>query len=473
MTENSSHQSTAKPLWSGRFSTAPDAAMMRFSTSLPVDARLWHYDITGSIAHVRMLATQGILAQAEAEEIQNGLEQIAADIDRGWLTFIDAPDEDIHSFVERNLTERIGAVAGKLHTARSRNDQVALDVRLYLKDALLQTQHEIRELQKVLLARAEEHLTTILPGYTHLQRAQPVLLAHHLLAYVQMLQRDVERLAQNFVRADVLPLGAAALAGTTFPIDRHLVASELGFSQVSENSMDTVADRDHLLESTFALSLVMLHLSRLAEEMVMWSTPEFGFVTLDDRFSTGSSIMPQKKNPDSMELVRGKSARVVGDLTQLITLVKSLPLTYNRDLQEDKEPLFDAFDTTISALQITRGVMETVTFHVKVMHAASSGGFSTATDVADYLVRRGLPFREAHEVVGKVVQVCESQNKQLEELALYEWQNIDERFDSRVIDCVKVEDSVGARDSYGGTSPSRVREQLDKVKKLVGQNSPL
>lgn len=469
MAQDTSDQqsSQTKPLWSGRFASAPDAAMMQFSTSLPVDCRLWRYDISGSIAHVRMLAVQGILTHAEAEQIQNGLEQIAADIDRGWLKFQDAPDEDIHSFVERHLTERIGPVAGKLHTARSRNDQVALDVRLYLKDALLEAQHEVRELQKVLLDRAEEHLSTILPGYTHLQRAQPVLLAHHLLAYVQMLERDAQRLAQAFVRADVLPLGAAALAGTTFPIDRHLVASQLGFSRVSENSMDTVADRDHLLESTFALSLVMLHLSRLAEEMVMWSAPEFGFVTLDDRFSTGSSIMPQKKNPDSMELVRGKSARVVGSLMQLITLVKALPLTYNRDLQEDKEPLFDAFTTAITALQIARGVMQTATFHAKTMHAASSGGFSTATDVADYLVRCGLPFREAHEVVGKVVQVCESQNKQLGDLALYEWQNIDERFDSRVLDCVRVEDSVNARDSYGGTSPSRVREQLEKARKLV------
>lgn len=445
--------------------------MLRFSTSLPVDARLWHYDINGSLAHVEMLAKQNIIAHDEADHIQVGLRQIGADIESGWLKFDHAVDEDIHSFIERTLRERIGPVAGKLHTARSRNDQIALDVRLYMKDALTSTLAEVRAVQGVLCARAEEHIApgseTILPGYTHLQRAQPVLLSHHLLAYFWMLERDAARLAECFERADVLPLGAAALAGTTFPIDRHFVAETLGFARVSENSMDTVADRDHMIESTSALAIIALHLSRLAEELVMWSAPEFGFVTLDDRFATGSSIMPQKKNPDSMELVRGKSARVVGDLVSLVTLVKSLPLTYNRDLQEDKEPLFDAFDTVTACLTIARGVLQTVTFHAAKMRAGASGGFSTATDVADYLVTRGVPFREAHEITGKVVGYCEENSRELEDLAMYEWEALDAHFEEGILEAVKVESSVAARTSFGGTAPSQVREQLKRARQAL------
>jgi argininosuccinate lyase len=454
-------------LWHGRFSQGPDAAMMRFSTSLPFDSRLWQYDIRGSIAHVRMLAHVGVLSQEEANEIRDGLDNIYADLENGILLWHDAPDEDIHSFVERNLRERIGAVAGKLHTGRSRNDQIALDVRLYLKDALSQTHDLVLELQKVLCARAEEHFDAILPGYTHLQRAQPVLLSHHLLAYFWMLQRDRERLQEAYQRANVLPLGSAALAGTTFPIDRHYVAQLLGFAAVSENSMDTVADRDHLIESVSALSIIGVHLSRLAEEFVIWSAPEWGFVTLNDRFATGSSIMPQKKNPDSMELIRGKTARVFGDLQTLLTLVKALPLTYNRDLQEDKEPLFDAFDTILGCLEIAGGVVETCVFHTEKMKESAGGGFSTATDVADYLVRRGIPFREAHEIVGKVVQYCEDNSKELEDLKYFEWQAQDSRIDEDVLDVVTVEASVHARNSYGGTSPKRVREQLQKAQELI------
>jgi argininosuccinate lyase len=326
-------------------------------------------------------------------------------------------------------------------------------------------------LQGVLCARAEEHAQpgseTVLPGYTHLQRAQPVLLSHHLLAYFWMLQRDAERVLDCFKRADVLPLGAAALAGTTFPIDRHFVARQLGFARVSENSMDTVADRDHLIESTSVLAIIALHLSRLAEELVLWSAPEFGFCRLDDRFATGSSIMPQKKNPDSMELVRGKSARVVGDLMSLLTLVKSLALTYNRDLQEDKEPLFDAFDTTISCLQIARGVLDTITFFGETMRAASAGGFSTATDVADYLVTQNVPFREAHEITGYVVKYCEEQGRELEELTLAEWQGLDERFEEGVLEAVRVETSVAARNSFGGTAPEQVRIQLELAQQAL------
>jgi argininosuccinate lyase len=457
-----------KALWGGRFSQQPDEAMARFSTSLPVDSRLWQYDIRGSIAHAQMLTRIGILSAEDGAALIEGLRTIGDDIVEGKLTFDDAPDEDIHSFVERHLTERLGAVGGKLHTARSRNDQIALDVRLYLKDALQSTISGVRDLQNALLSRAAEHRDAILPGYTHLQRAQPVLLAHHLLAYFWMLQRDRERLQDAFKRADVLPLGAAALAGTTFPIDRHFVARELGFAAVSENSMDTVADRDHLIESVSALTLIALHLSRLAEEFVLWSAPEFGFIRVADRFATGSSIMPQKKNPDSMELIRGKSGRVVGDLNALIVMVKGLPLTYNRDLQEDKEPLFDAFDTVNASLQIARGVVESVTFHVDKMKESASGGFSTATDIADYLVRKGVPFREAHEIVGKVVNYCEEEGKSLDDLKFVEWQGLDYRFGDDVLDAATVEYSVAARTSYGGTAPIRVAEQLEKALAALG-----
>jgi argininosuccinate lyase len=458
---NSENKAENNALWGGRFSQAPDEAMARFSTSLPIDARLWQYDIRGSIAHAQMLTRANVIAEADGARIIEGLRTIGDDLIEGILTFEDAPDEDIHSFIERHLTQRIGPVAGKLHTGRSRNDQIALDVRLYLKDALNQAQRAVRDLQEAILERAGEHLNTILPGYTHLQRAQPVLLAHHLLAYFWMLQRDHERLGEAARRNDVLPLGAAAMAGTTFPIDRHFVARELGFSAVSENSMDTVADRDHMIESVSALTLIALHLSRLAEEFILWSASEWGFVTLDDRFSTGSSIMPQKKNPDSMELIRGKSGRVIGDLNALLVIVKGLPLTYNRDLQEDKEPLFDAFETVIASLQIARGVIESVTFHTQAM--------LEATDIADYLVRHGVPFREAHEIVGRVVNYCEVKGKSLDQLIYAEWQSLDHRFGDDVTDAATIEASVEARGSYGGTSPSRVAEQLETARRIYSQ----
>ena len=463
--------SDAKPLWSGRFDSAPDAAMLQFSTSLPVDSRLWRYDIAGSRAHVQMLGACGIIPQGEADQIDEGLNLLFVDIESGVLNFQNAVDEDIHSFVERHLTERLGPIAGKLHTARSRNDQIALDVRLYLKDAIRAAQTALREVQAALVTQAETHFDAILPGYTHLQRAQPVLLSHHLLAYFQMFERDFERLEDAFGRADVLPLGAAALAGTTFPINRQMVAQKLGFARVSENSLDTVADRDHLLESVSALSIIALHLSRLGEELVLWSAPEFGFCRLDDRFSTGSSIMPQKRNPDSMELVRGKSARVFGDFAALWTLVKGLPLTYNRDLQEDKEPLFDAFDSVLGSLQITRGVVETLKFNVEKMKSVAGGGFATATDVADYLVRRGVPFREAHEVTGAAVRICEKSERELWDLTLDEWKSLDERFDEAVFEAVRVEGSVAARTSEGGTAPVRVREQLKRAKTILATDN--
>ncbi|RYX86763.1 argininosuccinate lyase [bacterium] len=459
--------SHVKPLWSGRFESAPDAAMLQFSSSLPVDSRLWRYDIRGSLAHVEMLGAQEIIPPEDANTIAEGLRELEGRLESGELGFHGVDDEDIHSFVERELTQKIGPVAGKLHTARSRNDQIALDVRLYLKDALRLAQLEIRALQTALVARADEHFDAILPGYTHLQRAQPVLLSHHLLAYFWMLQRDFERLEECFKRADVLPLGAAALAGTTFPIDRQRVAKTLGFARVSRNSLDTVADRDHLLETTSALSIVALHLSRLGEELVLWSAPEWGFVRLADRFSTGSSIMPQKRNPDSMELVRGKAARVFGDFSALWSLVKGLPLTYNRDLQEDKEPLFDAFDTVIASLQISRGVIDTAKFNAEKMLSVAGGGFATATDVADYLVRRGIPFREAHEITGLAVRLCENSSRELWDLSMDEWRELDARFDEGVLEAVRVEGSVAGRQSEGGTAPVRVREQLEEARALL------
>ena len=454
-------------LWGGRFSSGPDAAMARFSTSLPFDSRLWRYDLRGSIAHVAMLERVQVLAPEEAAQIRAGLQTITDDLESGALNFEAAPDEDIHSFVERHLTQRIGAVAGKLHTARSRNDQVALDVRLYLKDALQATIAAVKEVQQVLAGRAQEQMGAVLPGYTHLQRAQPVLLSHHLLAYFWMLQRDRERLISALNHADVMPLGAAAMAGTTFPINRAFVAQQLGFARVSENSMDTVASRDHLLESTSALTIIALNLSRLAEEWILWSAPEFGFISLDDRFSTGSSIMPQKKNPDSMELIRGKTARVCGAHNTLMMLVKGLPLTYNRDLQEDKEPLFDAFDTVNDCLEIARGVLETTTFHQEKMRAAAGGGFSTATDVADYLVRLGIPFREAHEITGHAVKFCEDNHLTLDDVKIEQWKKIDARIDENVFAAVDVDNSVAARMSAGGTAMPRVREQLAAAQQLL------
>ena len=444
--------------------------MLRFSTSLPVDARLWPYDIRGSIAHARMLGRQNIIAGEDAQQICDGLKALFIDLENGDLGFEGAPDEDIHSFVERQLRERIGPVAGKLHTARSRNDQIALDVRLYLKDALQTTHAAVRALQHILLTRAEAEFGAILPGYTHLQRAQPVLLSHHLLAYFWMLDRDAQRLSECLTRADVLPLGAAALAGTSFPLDRHGVAEDLGFTHVSENSMDTVADRDHMIESVSALSLIALHLSRLAEEWVLWSAPEFGFLTLDDRYATGSSIMPQKKNPDSFELIRGKSARVFGDLQTLLVLVKGLPLTYNRDLQEDKEPLFDAFDTVLGCLEIACGAVESARFHTGRMQEVAGGGFSTATDAADYLVRQGVPFREAHEIIGHAVKLAEGRGVELDALSLADWQTLDARFGEEVLTAVGVEGSVASRTSYGGTGHDAVRAQIEKARDSVARS---
>jgi len=457
-------------LWGGRFEGEMDELVRQFSASLPFDRRLARYDVQGSIAHALMLGKCGIIPAEEAEQIVARLQALLTAIELGTLS-LDAEDEDIHSLVERVLTESLGPVGGKLHTARSRNDQIALDVRLFAKDAIRDLQQRVRDLQRTLIQRAEEHLDVVMPGFTHTQHAQPVLLSHHLLAYFWMLQRDAERLQDCFERTDVMPLGAAALAGTSFPLDRQFVAEQLGFSRVSENSMDAVSDRDFAIELVFCCATIMLHLSRLCEELVLWSSSEFGFVEFDDRYATGSSIMPQKKNPDVAELVRGKSGRVFGDLTALLTLMKGLPLTYNRDLQEDKEPLFDAVDTTAISLAVLNGALATLTFNVATMRAAAAAGFSLATDLADYLTKKGLPFRDAHHVVGRIVRDCLARHRPLEEMSVEDYRQFHPLFAADVLEFLSVDASVAARNVVGGTAPESVRQQLEKAKRIAEQGT--
>ncbi|MCS6860228.1 MAG: argininosuccinate lyase [Abditibacteriales bacterium] len=458
------------PLWDGRFEGEMDERVRQFSASLPFDQRLARYDVQGSIAHAQMLGKCGIIPAEEAEQIVTRLQALLAAIELGTLS-LDTDDEDIHSLIERVLTESLGPVGGKLHTARSRNDQVALDVRMFAKDAIRDLQQRVRALQQTLLQRAEEHLDAVMPGFTHTQPAQPVLLSHHLLAYFWMLQRDAERLQDCFERTDVMPLGSAALAGTSFPLDREFVAAQLGFSRVSENSLDAVSDRDFVMELVFCCTTIMLHLSRLCEELVWWSNPALGFVEFDDRYATGSSIMPQKKNPDVAELVRGKSGRVAGDLTALVTMMKGLPLTYNRDMQEDKEPLFDAVDTTAMSLSVLNGAVATLTFNVERMRAAAAARFSLATDLADYLTKKGLPFREAHRVVGRLVRDCLARHRTLEEMSVEDFQQFHPLFAADVVALLSVDVSVAARNVVGGTAPESVRQQLEKAKRLVEATS--
>jgi argininosuccinate lyase len=452
-------------LWGGRFSKAADETIEAFTASLPFDQRMARQDVRGSIAHVRMLGHCGIIPAEDSAEIEQGLREIEGELESGVLEPSGA--EDIHSFVEQELTRRIGPVAGRLHTARSRNDQVATDTRLYLKETIAELQAQIVRMQRVLVRHAEAHTRTVLPGLTHMQHAQPVVLAHHLLAYFWMLERDRDRLRDWTRRADVLPLGAGALAGTPFPIDRAGVAQDLGFARISENSLDSVADRDFVLELAAALSILMVHLSRLAEEVVLWNTREFGFIALDDSVATGSSIMPQKKNPDVAELVRGKTGRVCGNLSGLLMVMKGLPLAYNSDMQEDKEQLFDSLDTVTGCLTAMTRLLETATFRPERMAAATRGDFSTATDLADYLVRQGMPFREAHGVVGQIVRWCEENGKTLEDLDAAALRGFSDKFEPGSERLVTVEGSAEARRSPGGTSPEQVERQLAQAKKLV------
>ncbi|GAB4389486.1 MAG: argininosuccinate lyase [Thermodesulfovibrionales bacterium] len=455
-----------KKPWAGRFKEKTAKAVEAFTESISFDRRLWPHDIRGSIAHARMLGRQGIISKAEAGAIVKGLEEIAGELESGKFR-LDPGLEDIHMNIEAALIKKIGPVGGKLHTARSRNDQVALDARLYLRAETCETIALLMELQSALLDAAEGNLEAVMPGYTHLQRAQPVLLSHHLMAYVAMLQRDRDRLEDTLKRLNVLPLGSCALAGTSLPIDRESVAKELGFVGVSDNSMDAVADRDFAVEFAAAAALVMAHLSRLSEELVLWSTEEFSFVELPDAFATGSSIMPQKKNPDVPELVRGKAGRVFGNLVALLTIIKGLPLAYNRDMQEDKPPLFDTVDTVKACLSVLAEMVPRIRFNHQRMLEAAAGGYSTATDVAEYLVGKGLPFREAHGVTGRLVRHAAERGKGLEELSLEEFRKFSDLFGPDVHGRLGPAESVRAKASAGGTSLAEVKKQIRRARRLL------
>jgi argininosuccinate lyase len=457
----SSGAEPAAKLWGGRFERPTDAAVDAYNASLGFDRRLYREDITGSIAHALMLGRQGIIPGEDVERIVAGLSDVLAEIERGEFVF-DEAQEDIHMAVEARLTEIIGPeAAGKLHTARSRNDQVALDMRLFALAAIDQTVALLRGLRTALLDLADRHLEVVLPGYTHLQRAQPVLLGHHLHAYAEMFERDTGRFVDCRRRTDVMPLGSGALAGLPYPLDRDLVARELGFTAVSRNSLDAVSDRDYLVEYHAAAALTMAHISRLSEEIILWSSAEFGFITLDDAFATGSSIMPQKKNADVAELGRGKAGRVYGNLIGLLTTLKGLPLAYNKDLQEDKEGFFDTVDTLTATLDIFTRMLPTITFHAERMAKAAIANYSLATDVADYLARKGVPFRQAHHIVGALVQDAIRRGSELHELSLEDYRAHSPLFDADVLD-IDLAASVGARDVAGGTAPNRVRAAVDE-----------
>jgi argininosuccinate lyase len=464
-----SEQEPVRKPWGGRFAETTDAFVERFTASVAFDRRLYRHDITGSIAHARMLAKVGVLSAAECEAIVHGLERVRADIESGEFDWSVAL-EDVHMNVEARLTEAIGEAGKKLHTGRSRNDQVATDLRLYLRDEIDLIVSELMRVQRGLLVLAEQEAGTVMPGFTHLQIAQPVTFGHHLLAWFEMLQRDRERLRECRRRVNVLPLGAAALAGTSFPIDRHYTAELLGFDAVAENSLDAVSDRDFAIEFCAASALVMTHLSRFSEELILWSSSQFDFVELPDRFCTGSSIMPQKKNPDVPELVRGKTGRVNGHLIALLTLMKAQPLAYNKDNQEDKEPVFDAVDTVKGALRAYADMIPALEVKRENMLRAARGGFSTATDLADYLVRKGLAFRDAHEVVGKAVRYCvESGKGELAELTLDELREFAPVIGQDVFQVITVQGSIAARDHFGGTAPAQVRAAIERARQRLAE----
>jgi argininosuccinate lyase len=445
----------------GRFKLARLPEVEAFSASLPFDRRLYRHDIRGSAAHARMLASVGLLTSGEAKTIEAGLREIEREIESGQFRF-DLADEDIHLAVERRLTEKIGAAGGKLHTARSRNDQVALDLRLFLRDEISSVIQLLGALVRSLGAVAARHLETVMPGYTHLQRAQPISLAHHVLAHIEMLERDHERFEQALARTDVMPLGAGALAATTLPIDRRAVARHLGFKQVSANSVDAVSDRDFAVDFLAAAAILTIHLSRMAEEIILWTTAEFGFAALPDEFSTGSSMMPQKKNPDLLELIRAKSGRVTGNLVALLTVLKALPLGYNSDLQEDKERVFDTLDTIKPMLSLMAQLWPRIIFNTAAMGAAA-GGFALTTDLAEYLVRRGVPFREAHETIGEMVRELSAAGRTLSEVTLAELQNLSPAFQADALKMLKPEHSLRARKVVGGPAPETVRRRLAEL----------
>ncbi len=464
MTDDASSRTRGQSLWGGRFEAKPAELMQAINVSISFDRRLAAQDLAGSRAHAAMLHTVGVLSSADAEAIQDGLTAIEAELAAGTFAFRDEY-EDIHMNVEARLTELIGPAAGRLHTARSRNDQVALDFRLWVKEACEQAGRRIEALQRALLAKAEAHADTVMPGFTHLQPAQPVTLGHHLLAYVEMFGRDAARFRDAIERMNECPLGAAALAGSPFPIDREQTAMALGFARPTANSLDSVSDRDFALEALSAASICAVHLSRLAEEIVIWVTPQFGFIKLSDAFTTGSSIMPQKRNPDAAELIRAKVGRILGALTQLTVVMKGLPLAYSKDMQEDKPPVFEAFDALDLSLAAMAGMAADMQPNVERMAAAAGAGYSTATDLADWLVRTlDLPFREAHHVTGQAVKRAEAKGLGLADMPLKELQAIEPRMTEAVYQVLTPQASVASRQSYGGTAPVRVREQISRWK---------
>jgi len=450
----------------GRFQKDAAKEVKEYTCSLPFDWQLYSFDIAGSVAHAQMLGKQGIISSVDAKAIVRGLKAIEKEIEQGKFEF--KPElEDIHMNIESRLTEMIGEAGARLHTARSRNDQVALDLRLFMKSAILETFENLRSLQKALVQMAEINFQVIMPGYTHLQRAQPVLLAHHLLAYFEMLQRDIQRFIDCLERTDVMPLGSGALAGVAYNIDRKYVARKLGFTRISENSLDAVSDRDFIIEYEAAASLSIMHLSRLAEEIILWSSAEFDFIELDDSYTTGSSIMPQKKNPDVAELARGKTGRIYGNLLGMLTVMKGLPLSYNRDMQEDKELLFDTVDTLLSTASIMTGMVETIKVKPNKINLALDKGYLLATDIADYLVKKGLAFREAHRKVGQLVNWAAEKGKSFSEISLNDYRNFSPLFEDDVY-LITHETSLSARNNPGSTSPEQVKKAITAAKKMVG-----
>lgn len=455
-----------KKLWEGRFTKNTNALLEKFNASITFDKRMYAEDIKGSIAHSKMLSKQEIISQDDQIKIENGLNQIKLEIENGEFVF-KIEDEDIHMSIEKRLTEIIGSTAGKLHTARSRNDQVALDVRMYVRHQSLEIKELLINMENVLYTLSKKYKNTIIPGYTHLQRAQPILLAHHLLAYFQMFKRDISRIDDFLERSDEMPLGAGALAGTTFDLDRHYVAGQLGFSAPTVNSLDSVSDRDFIIELASIISIISMHLSRFSEEIIIWCTSEFSFIKLDDAFATGSSIMPQKKNPDIAELVRGKSGRIYGNLIAILTTMKALPLAYNKDMQEDKEGIFDSIDNIKICIEIFYEMLSTMDVNEKEILESMKKGFLNATDVADYLAKNGMPFREAHKVVGQIVSYCEQKNIAIDDMKFEEYLGFSNIFKEDVLEAITIENCVNNRNSYGGTSIKNVLMQLELAEKFL------
>lgn len=452
----------SKKMWAGRFEKATDKEVNDYNSSLPFDCRMYRQDIRGSVAHSQMLARQGVISKKDADDIKSGMDSILSDIESGRLSF-NSDAEDIHMFIEEELTNRIGDAGKRLHTGRSRNDQVALDQRLYMCDEALEIEDMLRRLISVLKGIAMDNLETYMPGYTHLQRAQPVTYAHYLCAYIEMFRRDLDRIDEAYRRADVSPLGSGALAGTTYPLDRESVASDLGMNGVTLNSLDGVADRDFAIEFSAAISIFMMHISRMSEEIILYASQEFKYYELDDAYSTGSSMMPQKKNPDVAELTRGKTGRVYGDLVSLLVIMKGLPLTYNKDMQEVQESLFDVIDTVKAVLPPFTGMIKTMTIRKDNMEAAALGGFTNATDLADYLVKKGLPFRETHAVSGKLVHYCIENGTTLEKLTIEQLREFSPAFEDDVYDAISLKTCVEGRSLIGGPSPDTVRRYLDNI----------